>query len=221
MNVDPFFARIVLADRIAAFLARYPDLALELVTRDTPGDLIADGFDLAVRFGEPAIGSLVARKLVDTRILTVASPAYLASRGKPAHPTDLAAHDCIDFYDAANGRPFEWEFHRRGEILPVKFRSRLLLSNSDTLLGACIAGAGVAQVLELGTRAYLRSGVLVELFPEWSDERFPLYALFPSRRHRAAKVLAFVDFCEEMIAAYEAEASGSADRSALPSRNPR
>jgi len=75
VNVDPFFARIVLADRIAAFLARYPDLALELVTRDTPGDLIADGFDLAVRFGEPAIGSLVARKLVDTRILTVASPA--------------------------------------------------------------------------------------------------------------------------------------------------
>ncbi|WP_157219039.1 LysR family transcriptional regulator [Flavisphingomonas formosensis] len=204
VNVDPFFARIVLADRIAAFLGSHPDLSLELVARDAVGDLVADGFDLAIRFGDPPTGSFVARKLTDTRILTVASPAYLATRGRPSHPSDLADHDCIDFLDVGTGRPFAWEFHRKGTIMPVTFRSRLLLSDSNTLLDVCVAGAGIAQVLEIGTRAWIRSGALVDLFPDWAEERFPLYALFPSRHHRAAKVRAFIDFCEEMIAAHEA-----------------
>jgi DNA-binding transcriptional LysR family regulator len=199
INVDPFFSRIVLAARLATFLARYPQVKLELIMRDSVGDLVADGFDLALRFGDPPPGSLVARKLIETRILTVAAPAYIAAHGRPKHPSDLAAHACIDFYDAAHGRAYDWEFRRGAEVLPVKFESRLLLSDSGSMLGACEAGAGIAQIMDLGTRHLLESGALVELFPDWPGEVFPLYAVYPSRQHRAAKVRAFIDFCLDVI----------------------
>src|SRR6202451_4548743 len=120
VNIDPFFSRIVLSRHLAAFLARCPDLSIELIMRDRVGDLVADGFDLALRFGEPPTSSFISRKLIETRILTVASPSYIAARGRPLHPAEIAGHDCIDFYDAANGRPFEWEFRNEREVLPIK-----------------------------------------------------------------------------------------------------
>jgi DNA-binding transcriptional LysR family regulator len=199
VNIDPFFSRIVLSGYLAEFLARYPDVSLELIMRDSIGDLVADGFDLALRFGEPPVGSFVARKLVETRVLTVASPAYVKTHGWPRHPQDIEKYHCIDFYDAANARPYDWEFRRKSEVLPLRVKGRLLVSDSGTLLGACEAGAGIAQLLELGCAHLLASGRLIELFPDWSDERFPLYAIYPSRLHRAAKVRMFVEFCLEIM----------------------
>jgi DNA-binding transcriptional LysR family regulator len=201
VNIDPYFSRIVLAKHLAKFLARYPDLFLELIMRDSVGDLVADGFDLALRFGEPPIGSFVARKLTETRVITVASPAYIKAHGKPTHPREVEARDCIDFYDAANARPYDWEVRRKNEVLPLRIKGRLLVSDTGTLIGACEAGAGIAQILEIGCEHLLRSGRLIELFPGWSDERFPLHAIFPSRLHRAAKVRAFMDFISEIVAA--------------------
>jgi len=200
VNIDPFFSRIVLSQHLAAFLTRHPDVSLELIMRDSVGDLVADGFDLALRFGEPPVGSFVARKLIETRVLTVASPAYIKSHGRPRHPKEVEERDCIDFYDATNARPYDWEVKRKKESIPLRVKARLLVSDSGTLLGACEAGAGIAQILELGCRHLLDSGRLIELFPEWSDERFPLYAIYPSRLHRAAKVRAFIEFCLEIMA---------------------
>jgi DNA-binding transcriptional LysR family regulator len=108
VNIDPFFSRIVLSGHLAAFLARYQELSVELIMRDSVGDLVADGFDLALRFGEPPQGTFVARKLIDTRVLTVASPSYVKAKGRPRHPKEIEQHDCIDFYDAANARPYDW-----------------------------------------------------------------------------------------------------------------
>jgi len=199
VNIDAFFSRMVLARHLGAFLARYPELSLELIMRDSVGDLVADGFDLALRFGEPPQGSFVARKLAETRVITVASPLYLKTHGRPRHPRELEQRECLDFYDAAHGRPYDWEMRRKKEVLPLRIRSRLLVSDSGTLLGACEAGAGIAQILEIGHEQLLRSGRLVELFPDWSDERFPLHAIYPSRLHRAAKVRAFIEFCLEIL----------------------
>jgi DNA-binding transcriptional LysR family regulator len=199
VNIDPFFSRIVLSRHLTAFLARYADLSVELIMRDSVGDLVADGFDLALRFGDPPQGSFVARKLVETRVLTVASPSYIKAKGKPRHPKEIEERDCIDFYDAANGRPYDWEMRRKKEVLPLRVKARLLVSDAGTLIGACEAGAGIAQVLEIGCRQLIRSARLVELFPEWSDEQFPLYAIYPSRLHRAAKVRAFIEFCLEIM----------------------
>ena len=85
------------------------------------------------------------------------------------------------------------------DVLQLRVKARLLVSDAGTLIGACEAGAGIAQVLEIGSQQSLHSGRLIELFPEWSDERFPLYAIYPSRLHRAAKVRAFIEFCLEIM----------------------
>jgi DNA-binding transcriptional LysR family regulator len=202
VNVDPFFARFVLAPRVGKFLEAHPELSLEIIGRDRLGDLVSDGFDAAVRFGEPEPSTLVARRLLDIRVLTCAAPAYLARRGRPAHPRELAdaRHECIHFLDPATGRPFQWEFHRGRQKLPVAVSGRLIVNNVGTMLSACVAGHGIAQVLSLGTEDLLDSGKLVELFPDWPGERFPLYIYYLSRHVPPAKLRAFVDFVVDAVA---------------------
>src|ERR1700735_3414122 len=180
------------------------DVRLELIMRDHVGDLVADGFDLALRFGEPPSGSLIARKLIETRILTVAAPGFVARHGRPRHPSEVARLPCIDFYDAANARPFEWEFRRGREVLPVSPAARLMVSDVGAMLSACEAGVGIAQIMQLGTRDLLAEGRMVELFPDWSGELFPLYALYPSRQLRAAKVRTFIEFTVDLLSIAEA-----------------
>ncbi|HEY2050823.1 MAG TPA: LysR family transcriptional regulator [Caulobacteraceae bacterium] len=203
VNVDPFFSRIVLATRVARFLDRHPDVRIELIMRDHVGDLVADGFDLALRFGEPSGGSLIARKLIETRILTVASPDFISRHGRPKHPSEVARLPCIDFYDAANACPFEWEFRKGPEVLPVRPAARLMVSDVGAMLSACEAGIGIAQIMQLGSGDLLAKGRLVELFPDWPGELFPLYALYPSRQLRAAKVRAFIEFTVDLISPAE------------------
>jgi len=199
VNVDPFVSRLVLAPALTAFLAAHPELRLELLMRDQMGDLVADGFDMALRFGEPPSAGVTARKLLETRILTVASPGYLAAHGRPADPRELIDHACIDYQDPRTGRPFAWEFRRGDVVLPVRQPARMMVSDVDTMIGACCEGAGIAQILELGSRDLLARGALVELFPDWPGETFPLYALYPTRQHRPAKVRAFTDWCLQLL----------------------
>jgi DNA-binding transcriptional LysR family regulator len=171
-------------------------MELRIETRDRIADLVSDGFDLAVRFGEPAPSALIARRLLDARILTVASPIYIDRHGRPGQPQDLAsdAQQCILAIDPSTGRPFDWEFRRGKELVSVAVNGRLTVTDSGTKLGACLAGFGVAQVIDLGLDHHLRSGALVNLFPDWSDERFPLYVYYASRNYVPAKVRKFIDF---------------------------
>src|ERR1700744_1094081 len=108
VNMDPSFSRLVQGPRLSTFIDKHPDLQLELVTRDQLGNLVADGFYVAIRFGEPPVSSLVARKLLDTRILTVAAPSYLKKHGQPSRPNELenGRHVCIKFRDPLTGYPF-------------------------------------------------------------------------------------------------------------------
>ncbi|MFC0572440.1 LysR family transcriptional regulator [Paraburkholderia solisilvae] len=200
VNIDPFFSRTVLAARLPELLRRYPELSLDLIMRDAAGDLVADGFDLAIRFGPPPTGTLVARKLLDTRVLTVAAPAYLARRGVPERPEEVEQHERILFYNPVTAKPFEWMFQRNRQVIEIPATGRLLVSDVDTMLGSCTAGAGIAQIMDLGVEHLMSAGALAEILTDWQDERFPLYALYPSRRHQAAKVSAFIDFCLEMLA---------------------
>jgi DNA-binding transcriptional LysR family regulator len=200
VNVDPWIARLVLAPRLSDFLTAHPQVSLELLVRDTLGDLVSEGIDVAVRFGEPEPSSLIARKLLETRILACAAPAYLARRGRPRHPRDLLRHECILYRDPSTGRPFPWEFHRAGKIVEVEAGGRLVVNDLATKLTACAAGHGVAQTIEFGLDSLLASGALVQILPDWAEERFPLYAYHLSRHLPPAKVRAFLDFLLASIA---------------------
>ncbi len=199
VNTDPWFARLVLAPRLAGFLDAHPALSLELIVRDGLGDPVAEGVDIALRFGEPEPSELIVRKVLETRILTCAAPAYLARRGRPEHPRDLAGHDCLLFPDPATGRPFTWEFHRGGEVVEVAVRGRLVVNDLATKLAACAAGLGVAQTFALGVDGLLAGGVLEQVLGAWAEERFALFAYYPSRRLPPARVRAFLDFVLEAV----------------------
>lgn len=199
VNVAPVFSQTVLAQRIGDFLTMYPELRLELIMRDAIGDLVADGFDMALRFGPPPEGSLVARKLTEMRVITTATPTYLQRRGRPKHPSELADHDTIDFWDPVACRPYDWIFKRKNEALPVKVNARMMTSDAVTMLTSCLAGVGICQILPIGAQHLFERGELVDLFPDWPGEVFPLYAIYPSRRQRAAKVQALVQFVEGLL----------------------
>lgn len=197
-SVSPIFARNVLAPRLPEFAARYPELRLILVQQPDAGDLVADGVDVAIRFGPQPDSTLSSRLLLETRVLTVASPTYLTAKGRPERPMDLVNHECIQFVDPQRGRPFEWEFQRSDETVMVKASGRFTFTDADVMVEACLAGLGIAQVLAFAAGSHLTAGALVELFPDWPGETFPLYAVRPSRRLSPAKVEAFLAFCEEI-----------------------
>jgi DNA-binding transcriptional LysR family regulator len=196
VNVDPTFSRLFLAPRLGGFLETHPALHMELVIRDRLGDMVGEGFDAAIRFGEPEPSGLIVRRLLQVRVLTCAAPSYLKRRGKPATPRELQTknHECLLFRDPATGRPFPWEFHHGKQRTTVQVKGQLVLNDPLTQLDACIAGCGVAQVFDLDINHLLKSGKLINLFPDWSDELFPLHLYHTSRRNVPLKLRTFIDF---------------------------
>ena len=199
IDIDPFLLPLVLAGRLGAFCERYPELAIEFVTSEHVGDLVAEGIDLAIRFGQPRLSTLVSRKLIEAPILTLASPRYLERYGKPEHPKDLARHRCLQFLDPYTGRPFDWEFIRGKETIEVATSGPLTFTDPKSMLEECVVGTGIAQIIGWGVKELLASGALIDLFPDWHGERFPLFAFHPSRKHPPAKVQAFTDFVVDIL----------------------
>ena len=194
-SLNSFFARHILAPHLPEFNQRYPELSLVLVQIPDAGDLIAEGIDIAVRFGPQPASTMSSRLLLETRVLTVAAPSYIKTRGRPKSLEALSVHD---YLDPQRGKPYEWEFRCAEKVLPVHTVGRLTLADVDTMIAACVAGAGIAQVLALSVESLVANGTLIDLFPDWPGETFPLFAIRPSRRLPPAKVEAFLDFCTEI-----------------------
>jgi DNA-binding transcriptional LysR family regulator len=202
------FAHFLEGARLRAFLESHPELELELITRDQLGDLVSEGFDVAIHVGNPPVSSLVVRKLWTTRIVTVAVPSYFKRHKHPATPQDLVTdrHILIDYRDPETGRPFEWEFHRGRRIVKVPTNGHIIVSDIITMHNLCVAGYGIVQVMENAVSRLLKQGKLIDLFPDWPDERFPLYAVYPSRKHLPAKTRAFLDFVVSLPSSVAANA---------------
>jgi DNA-binding transcriptional LysR family regulator len=113
---------------------------LELLVSNHREDMMAGGVDLALRFGPPHPSALIARKILETRIITCASPSYLARRGTPKVPQDIANHETLLFRDPQSGRPFGWEFHRRKKIVEIPVDGRVVMDDPSAALAACEAG---------------------------------------------------------------------------------
>lgn len=201
VNVDACFGHHVLTPRIDALLSRHPELVVDVIVRDRMGDLVADGFDLGIHFGEPERSALICRVLTRTRVLTCAAPSYVARHGLPTHPREIEGRSCILMRDPATGRAYGWEFKRGGETVSVTASGRLLVNDTGSLLGACLSGYGIAQPLEIYCRPLLDHGRLVQLLPDWSDETFPLYVYHHSPKLISTKAKAFLAFVAEIVGA--------------------
>lgn len=186
------FGKIQLTPLLVAFADAFPDIQLEVSLSDRVVNLVDEGFDMAVRVGKPADSSLIARKLCDTRIVVIAAPAYLARRGRPRRPEELAAHECIvddNFRD-----PLNWRFRRGEDEVTVAVAGRLRFSNGEACLTAAEAGFGIARVPNFIAGRSLADGRVELLLDDLQDPPLDIYALYPPAKHLALKVRTLVDF---------------------------
>jgi len=204
VSVDPWFARVVLAPRLKYFLDRHPALSLDLLVSNHREEMMV-GVDVSIRFGPPEGAALIARKILQTRVITCASPAYLERRGLPASPHDLIDHEAVLFRDPQTGRAFAWEFGQGEEAFVVDMHGRMTTDDPSVAIEACLAGQGIFQSLALGLETWLERGDLVQVLAGWCHEYYPLYAYHPSRHLPPAKVRAFIDFVTEIGRSENAE----------------
>jgi DNA-binding transcriptional LysR family regulator len=146
VNIDPYFSQLIVGPQLSGFLREYPELKVDLITRKSLRDLVADGYDLGIRFGDPRPSSLVGRRLLDSGVLTVASPGYLKKHGHRSHPQELTAnkHRMIDFRDSETARAFEWVFRKGRKEIKIETESQFLLTDVATMHAVCLAGYGIA-----------------------------------------------------------------------------
>ena len=185
------FGRRHVAPIVSAFLNEYPDVRVELSLHDRNLDLIEEGLDLAVRIGALADSSLVARQVGSVRRVVVASPAYLARRGLPRTPSDLATHDTIFGMTRSPAR--EWRFGPSPRGPTVRLAPRLLVDDVEAQLQAAQAGRGIARVLSYQVSDELAAGVLVRLLQDFEPEPLPVQLVTLGRSHMAPKIRAFLD----------------------------
>ncbi len=190
----------LLVRALPRFTSRYPAVRVRLHLEDRVSPLVDEGLDVALRLGALGTTSLVARRVRETRWVTVAEPGYLARRGEPKRPDDLAEHDCLKFV-TPGGRPAEWAFLDDGRAATVAVPSTLLLDQGELLAEGARAGLGIAQVLDFMADGDLREGRLVEVLPSFSAVGPPVHVLYSEGRRRSPRVRAFVEFVLEELGA--------------------
>jgi DNA-binding transcriptional LysR family regulator len=198
LNVPMSFGILHVAPAVAAFMARYPELRIDMRLDDRKLDLVEEGFDVGIRIGELADSSLVARRLCGCPRVVCAAPAYLRARGEPAVPADLSGHDAVLYSYAAE--PERWAFTAPdGRELQVEVGGPLRLNNSLALREILLAGGGVALVPRFVVGPDLRAGRLKALLAGYRPRASAVYAVYPGRRHLSPKVRAFVDFFADRL----------------------
>ena len=191
------FGRRHVAPIVSAFLNDYPDVRIELTLNDRNLDLIEEGLDLAVRIGGLPDSTLIARQVGSVRRVVVASPRYIAARGMPRIPSDLAKHDTI--FGMARSSAREWRFQQKGRGAVVRISPRLLVDDVEAQVQAAKAGRGVARVLSYQVTEELAAGTLVRLLADFEPEPLPVQLVTVSRLPMTSKVRAFIDIAVKVL----------------------
>lgn len=200
VDVPSALGRRLIVPALDDFFRRYPDINIEVGCSDRPVDLIEEGVDCALRGGDLADSTMIARRVGLVQFVTCASPEYLAKHGRPKHPQDLMQHQCVNYFSSRTGKIFEWDFANKDEKLQLKVPGRVALNDSDAYLDACLAGMGIAQMSSYHVQPYLESGKLELVLDNWCVGPLPLHVVYPQNRHLSAKVRVFVEWVAELLA---------------------
>jgi DNA-binding transcriptional LysR family regulator len=195
INAGTAFGLHQLAPALADFLARYPEIDLDLSITDRLVDLIEEQADIAVRSGHLPDGPFIQRKIADLQRVICAAPSYLKRRGTPKTAADLKEHDCIVVAGPGLNR---WPFKTRSGIDVVDVRPRVTTDDAEAALRLAIEGAGIIRLSDVIVGSPLRDGRLVALLTETHHvEPFPLAAIYPAGRQRLPRVAVFITFLLE------------------------
>lgn len=189
------FGRLYVVPRLPRLLDRYPDLQMELSLSDGVVDLVSHGIDVGIRIGQVADTSLVARRIGSAARVVVASAEYLEEHGEPAHPGDLAKHQCIIFVGSAT--PNEWRFDGKDGSTTVHIDGRFRTDSGEAVRQAVLSGLGVSMLPAWLFPEELATGQVKPLLRDWQPQRSPIHAVYPSRRNLAPRTRAVIDFLVE------------------------
>jgi len=191
------FARIHVVPRLPEFLARHPELEMEVVLDDRNIDLVQEGIDVALRMGRLVDSTLTARRIASSPHAVLATPSYFARSGEPAKPSDLAGHEAVIYEQPGGGST--WPFQRDGTQIAVTLKGRLRVTAAEGLRAAVLANAGLAIVSEWMFSPEIADGTVKVVLKDWQLPRMDLWAVFPARRTATAKARAFAEFVREVM----------------------
>lgn len=189
----------VLSPLLPRFMARHPQLKLDIDLGDRTVDLAAEGIDVALRIARaPATSNVVSKRLAPVPLVACASPDYLSRRGRPQQPAELAQHDTLNYSYLSSGD--SWAFRNRaGEMEQVRIRPSAYANNGDVLRDMAVQGLGIILQPLFIVQAQLAQGQLQQVLEGWCMDNYSLYALYLSRRYLPANVRAFIDFMEQEV----------------------
>lgn len=187
------FGLLRIAPLIAEFAKLHPAVDVDLHLSDARIDMVEMGLDATLRIADMPDSSLRARRLGDVKLHVIASPSYLAERGRPTHPSDLGAHDCLCYSNAPT--PDVWRFSGPGQQnVVIQVRARITVNSGDAMLPALKAGIGIARLPDFIVSDGLASGELEEVLVDWRPPPLGLHLVTPPSRLRPARVEALLDY---------------------------
>ncbi|MFC3028743.1 LysR family transcriptional regulator [Roseomonas sp. CGMCC 1.13459] len=193
VNAPMTFGAFSLAPFVTRYLARHPEMQIDLTLNDRFVDPLEEGFEVMLRIGEVQDAALVAHPLAPYRLIACAAPSYLAARGVPETPEELEQHDCLAYAYWSPSIPCRWVFTRDGKRVEVRATGRLRSNDWKTLLQAAIAGYGVTLGPEDVLASEIAAGRLVRVLPDHEGPTRPMHVLYAAGRRPTVKVRSFVD----------------------------
>jgi DNA-binding transcriptional LysR family regulator len=182
----------VLAPKLGRLHREYPEIVLDVTTDDSRRDIVADGFDAGVHFGEYIEKDMIAvRVSQDQRPAIVGSPAYFESHSRPKQPRDLLQHSCINFRHGSEGM-YRWEFEKGKKSMSVAVEGPLVVDDLELVIRGALDGVGLAFVGEQEVSSYLEEGKLIRVLQDWCPPYAGFFIYYPSRRQQTAALAALV-----------------------------
>ena len=203
ISADAAFGHYILASRLGELLQSYPELKIDLIVRDRIGDLIKDGLDLAVRFGQPENRDVESRLLFKSRVLTCASKDFLSRFGYPHEPEDLigSRFETIRLIDDVTGKPHLWHLRNGDDMRCIDTGGRLVVNDAGSVLAATLSGIGISRPLDFMVKEHIDQGALVEVLPYWNQSFWPAYVYYPARAHQSAGLRVFIEYVSNLVQA--------------------
>ncbi|OWV82959.1 transcriptional regulator [Rhizobium sp. N122] len=193
INVPNSIGPFVIGRIIGPLLKSNPNLQLEINATDRLVDIVEEGFDAGIRFGERVTEGMIALRIKPRiRLIVVGSPAYFEARPKPATPHELKRHLCIQNMFPSGAR-YAWEFEKDGQTVSFQPTGPLSLDDHELMMQAALCGVGLAYIWEPRVEKAIAGGELIQVLDDWCQPEEPLYLYYPSRRHMSAGFRAVID----------------------------
>jgi LysR family transcriptional regulator for bpeEF and oprC len=217
VDVPVAFGKHLLLPAIPLFTQRYPDISLEVRFNDRYVDMASENVDVAVRVGKVKSPDIIAKRIATSRLLTCASPKYLARAGMPRTPEDLRKHRLLGHLRGDAQRPADWQFTMRDDVQSLRLPMALSFNTVDALNISALEGQGVVQQIDLMVDGHLTEGRLIEILRDYSCEGPPLSVIYQRATQNLAKVRVFAEFAADLMKQYEARMRRNAVSAAVSS----